>query len=73
MRTTLNPFMYSQRSKLDWVKTTTGTTSVILQPGDYKISICGGGGAGGGAGGSSTNQTPGTSNAGGPEIGRAHV
>lgn len=66
MRTTLNPFMYGERSKLDWVKTTAGTTSVILQPGDYKISICGGGGAGGGAGGSSINQTPGASNAGGP-------
>ena len=66
MRTTLNPFMYGERSKLDWVKTTAGTTSVILQPGDYKISICGGGGAGGGAGGSSRNQTPGASNAGGP-------
>ena len=66
MRTALNPFMYGERSKLDWVETLASTTFMILQPGDYKISICGGGGAGGGAGGWSTNQTPGASNAGGP-------
>ena len=66
MRTALNPFMYGERSKLDWVETLASTTFMILQPGDYKISICGGGGAGGGAGGWPTNQTPGASNAGGP-------
>ena len=37
MRTTLNPFMYGERSKLDWVRINAGTYSVVLQPGDLSL------------------------------------
>jgi len=42
--------MWAQRAKLDWVQTNAGTYSLLLQPGSYKISLCGAGGAGGGHG-----------------------
>lgn len=47
MRTSLNPFMYTKRESLDWTKNTAGNYRIIVQPGNYRIKYCGGGGAGG--------------------------
>lgn len=67
MRTSLNPLMYKVRSYSRLFEEA-GTYELLLSPGTYYISMCGGGGAGGAGAGQGYQKKQGDGGAGGTAV-----